>query len=384
MPQPVMPAAPAGTRSFPLAHVVEIGLDKFKGAIPTGALDPVRLDFLQERFLELKERGAHALSAKQKAFKSRLSVKVGGEDVLIECSPNRESYPYGATFEFNPNPFLRKGQKAIDNLAHFFRFLFGHDAPQILSQTIVTMLHVNVDFDINVLEGTLVAAKGKRGGANVMSNFDGNGTLGTLYVGVLGSDRRLCVYNKAAEVLHRELGPHANKILAALASEKWDIEVGKLREKLAGPPRWRMEVRCQPKGGRPVSELTEFASCFEGIRLLHLPPERAPFNTSLGRSFVRNALHDGIPAALQLLDELDRRRFNRAISARNDVEWFNAELLRDCIRTVIDKLAPVFRARKSILVSGAGALVTTRPLAVSRPATAGRPAAAAHKPYRVA
>jgi hypothetical protein len=363
-----MPAAPAGTRSFPLDHVREIGLDKFKAAIPTRALDPVRLEFLQERFLELKERGAHGLSAKQKAFKNRMSVRVGGEDVLLECLPNREAYPYAATIEFNPNPFLRRGQKAIDNLAHFFRFLFGHDAPQILSQAIVTMLHVNVDFDINVLEGTLVAAKGKRGGANVMCNFDGDGTLGTLYVGVLGSDRRLCIYDKATEVLHRELGPHANKVLAALASDKWDIEIGKLREKLAGPPRWRMEVRCQPKGGRPVSELTEFASCFEGILLLHLPPERAPFNTALGRSFVRNALHDGIPAALQLLGELDRRRFNRAISKQDDVEWFNAELLYDCIRTVIDKLAPVFRTRKRILVPGAGAHVTTRPLPVRQPA----------------
>ncbi|RQV54249.1 hypothetical protein DF024_33860 [Burkholderia cenocepacia] len=365
VPQSAQPNSATNDSSHPLDHVVEIGLDKMKLCVRAEELDPARVALLEQRFSELKGRGAHARSAKGKAFKNRLSVRVGGEFLLIECSPNRNDYPYVFTVELNPNPFLREGERAIVNLVRFFRFLFGHDAPRTLSQAVATMLHVNVDFNINVLEGTLVSAKGKRGGANVMCNFDGSGTLGTLYVGVLGSDRRLCVYDKAAETLKRELAPYAGKVLAALASPKdWSIEIGKLREKLSGSPRWRMEVRCQPKGGRPVSELAEFASCFDGIRLLHVPADIAPFNTSLGRAFIGQARHDGIPAALQSLGDLDRRRINRAIENLDDVEWWNADILRDCIGTVIDKLAPLFRTPDRFHLHGVGQLVTMRPLPV--------------------
>ncbi|PRY03206.1 hypothetical protein [Paraburkholderia sp. BL25I1N1] len=329
--------------AFPLDHIVEIGLDKLKFCIRSEHVDDALAEFLQGQFEQLRNKpDVHSLTLWRQAFQRRLSVPVRGERIVIECQPNKATYPWAATVEFNPNPYLRKGDGAIHSLVKFFRFLFGHDARRLLSRAVVTTLHVNIDYDINPLEGTLVTAKAKRGGAKVLYNFDGHGVLGTLYVGVLGSDRRLCVYDKAAEVLHRELGPHANRILAALASDKWDIEVGKLREKLEARDRWRLEVRCEPKDAVPISQIGSFASCFEGIRLLHLPPDGRLLNTSLGRLFIANARNDGIAVALQALDELDRRRFNRVINRLNDVEWFNSDLLRDCIRRVIDKLAPLF------------------------------------------
>ncbi|WP_183082327.1 hypothetical protein [Paraburkholderia sp. BL23I1N1] len=265
--------------------------------------------------------------------------------VLIECQPNTATYPWAATIEFNPNPYLRKGEKAIAQLRSFFRFLFGYDAQRILSHAFISVLHVNIDYNINPLEGTLVSAKGKRSGAKVMYDFDGHGILGSLYVGVLNSDRRLAIYDKAAEVLHRKLGPDANKILAALASDdKWDIEVSKLKEKLETPARWRLEVRCKrkPEDAVPVSLISEFASCFDGIRFLHLPTDVHPFNTSLGRLFITSARQNGIPLALRALDENERRQFNRKLSQLQDVDWFNAELLRDAIVQVINRLSPLF------------------------------------------
>ncbi|MDW3687601.1 hypothetical protein RA280_38895 [Cupriavidus sp. CV2] len=351
-------------------HVVDIGLDKIKLNVLAVNIDHDRIAFIEQRFGELKEHGAKARSGKGKAFKNRLSVQVAGEPVLIECSPNRDGYPYAFTAEFNPNPFLGKGEKAINRLATFFRTLFGHDAPRVLAQAVVSRLDVNVDFDINPLEGTLVSVKGKRGGANVMCDFDGSGTLATLYIGALGSDRRLCIYDKAAQTLKSEMKPEAGKILAALASPTdWSMAVHKLRERTSGPTHWRMEVRCLPKPARPVAQLGELASCFDGIALLHLPINRAPFKTSMGKLFVGLARHVGIPVALQSLDELDRRRFNLAISKLDQVEWWNADILRDYIAAAIDRLAPLFRPpARHLSVIQMGRLSSTRPLRVSEPA----------------
>jgi len=331
---------------WPLDHIVEIGIDKLKCGIRSEDVDDSFTALLQEKFESLaNRRGTHRHSSQRQAFRQRMSVRVGGAYVLIECQPNKATYPWAATFEFNPNPYLRKGEAAIDNLARFFRFLFGYDAHRILSHAFVSMLHVNIDTDINPLQGTLVEAKGKRSGAKVMYDFDGEGILGSLYIGVLKSDRRLVVYDKAAEVLHREVGPRANRILAALASDdKWDIEVSKLDKKLEMPERWRLEARnkCKPQDAVPVSRITDFAACFDGVRLLHLPVDAEPFNDSLGRLFVANARNDGIPRALRALDPNERRRFSRKLNQLPDVDWFNEALLREAIGQVIAKLAPLF------------------------------------------
>ncbi|AYX07981.1 MULTISPECIES: hypothetical protein [Burkholderia] len=328
---------------FPLDHIVEIGVDKLKCCVRTEQVDVALATFLQKQFDSIENKpGTKKLSSQRKAFQKRLQVPVGGNLVLIECQPNTATHPWAVTIEFNPNQYLRKGEKAIVHLGSFFRFLFGLDARRVLSHVVVTTLHVNIDYNINPLEGTLVDAKGKRSGAKVLYDFGGQGVLGSLYVGALGSDRRICIYDKAAEVLHRELAPHANKILATLASDRWDIKVSKLHEKLANANHWRLEVRCEPKDAVPISKIASFASCFDGIRLLHLPPDVRPFNTSLGRLFVASARSDGVPVALQALDENERRQFNRAINRLPDIEWFNSELLSEAIGQVIAKLAPLF------------------------------------------
>lgn len=337
----------------PLDHIVEIGIDKLKCGIRSEDVDDSFKAILQEKFESLaNRRGTHRHSSQRLAFQQRMSVPVGGQYVLIECQPNTATYPWAATFEFNPNPYLRKGEAAINNLGRFFRFLLGYDAHRILQRAFVSMLHVNVDFDINPLQGTLVTMKGKRSGAKVMYDFDGDGILGSLYIGVLNSDRRLAIYNKAAEVLHRELGPRANRILAALASDdKWDIEVSKLKQELKMPERWRLEVRnkCKPKDAIPVSRIAEFASCFRGVRILHLPVDAEPFNDSLGRLFVANARNDGIPRALRALDRNERRRFDRKLNQLPDADWFNEAVLREAIGQVIAKLSPLFATLPSRL-----------------------------------
>lgn len=331
------------TCTSPFDHVKEIGVDKLKFCIRSAQCDHSLAAILQERFDTLGNKAAtRKFSSKGKAFRKRLGVPVGDGFVVIECQPNKDSYPWAATVEVNPNAYLREGEKAIARLASFFRFVFGHEASRLLPNVAVTTLHVNVDFDVNPLEGALVVAKGKRGGAKVMYDFDGQGTLGSLYVGVLGSDRRLCVYDKATEVLHRECEPYANRILTALASDRWDIEVSKLREKFSGPARWRLEVRCEPKTAVAVAAITDFASCFDGIRFLHLPTDKSPFNTSLGRLFIASARNDGINVALRALDEKERRQFSRAIARHGDLEWFNTEMLRDAIADTIAKLSPLF------------------------------------------
>ncbi|TAM30116.1 MAG: hypothetical protein EPN59_09645 [Paraburkholderia sp.] len=328
---------------FPLDHIVEIGVDKFKCCIRTEHVDDSLAAYLQAQFDVIETRpGAKKLSSQRKAFQRRLHVPVGGNSVLVESLPNKKTYPWAVTIEFNPNPYLRKGGQAIANLGKFLRFLFGTDAHRVLPQAVVPMLHANVDYDINPLEGTLVEAKGKRSGAKVLYDFGGDGVLGSLYVGALHSDRRLCIYDKAVEVLHRELEPHADKILAALASDEWDIEVATLKEKLDGPPRWRLEVRCEPTDAVPVSDIANFASCFDGIRFLHLPHDVAPFNTPEGRLFIACARNDGINAALNALDANQRRRFTRKLAQQQEVDWFNAELLRDAIGQVIGRLSPLF------------------------------------------
>jgi hypothetical protein len=331
------------TCTSPFDHVKEIGVDKLKFCIRSAQCDRLLSDLLQERFETLRAKATtHKFSSKGKAFRRRLGVRVGEGLVVIECEPNKPLYPWALTAEFNPNVYLRQGARAIVRLASFFRFLLGQEASRLLPNAVVTMLHVNADFDVNPLEGTLVVAKGKRGGAKVMYDFDGHGTLGSLYVGVLGSDRRLCIYDKATEVLHRECEKYANRILMALASDKWDIQVSKLREKFSGPDRWRLEVRCEPKDAIPVSRITDFASCFDGIRFLHLPTDTPPFNTSLGRLFVASARSDGINVALKTLDDNERRRFNRGIDRLQDLEWFDTEILRDAIADTIAKLSPLF------------------------------------------
>lgn len=338
------------TATYPLDHIVEIGVDKLKCCIRAEHVDDAFAEFLQGQFEMIARRpGTKKHSSQRKAFQRRLHVPVGGTLVLIECQPNKPTYPWAATIEFNPNPYLRKGEKVIANLGRFLRFLLGPDAHRILAQAVVTMLHVNIDYDINPLEGTLVEAKGKRSGAKVLYDFGGNGVLGSLYVGALHSDRRLCIYDKAAEVLHRELSSHANKILAALASDEWDIEVAKLTEKVDVPPRWRLEVRCEPTDAVPISDIADFASCFDGIRFLHLPHDVAPFNEPEGRLFIACARNDGINAALNVLDANQRRRFARKLAQQQEVDWFNAELLHDAIGQVIGRLAPLFAAPRQQL-----------------------------------
>jgi hypothetical protein len=330
-------------RSFPLNNVVDIGIDKMKFCLPRASVDT---DFPADIEQRLKEaaNGKRPYSAKGKPFGLRMPAIVAEETVLVECKPNKESYPYVFTAEFNPNKYFARGDAAIVSLARFFRYVLGHDAHRLLAGAVISRLDVNVDFSINILEGTLVEVKGKRGGANVMCNFDGTGTLGSLYIGALGSDHRLRVYDKAAEILRRELKSDAGKMLRALASpDDWPITVKKLREAAAAPVLWRMEVSCEPKPARPVSEIASFASCFDGIRFLHLPTDRKPYNDSMGRTFVSLARHVGIPTALRALDVADRRRFTSAISRLERVDWFSAEALQDFIKRSLDRLGPLFR-----------------------------------------
>jgi len=354
------------TSAFPLDHVFAIGIDKLKLALLVKHMDDALVAFIEQQLSDLEKTGAKKKSVKGRAFRNCLSVRVGDGYLRIEWSPNRVKYPYWLTIEFNPNHYLRAGADAVRELASFFRFLFGIDSARILSQALALRMDINIDFNINVLEGTLVSVAEKRGGANVMRNFDGKGTLATLYVGVLGSDCRLTVYDKAAETLRRELKSAASVILAALASPKgWQLEVKKLEGKeKAVPNHWRMEVRCQRKGGCPLSQVTELASAFDGVQLFHLPPDCKPFNESLGRTFMGLARHVGIPVALQALDEHDRRAMQRAISKLEQVQWFNAEILRDFIEAAIEQLAPMFRAPERPRLPGAGQLVTMRPLPV--------------------
>ncbi|ANH73872.1 hypothetical protein ACS15_2206 [Ralstonia insidiosa] len=298
-----------------------------------------------KQFSELVEHhNAKRKSAKGKAFTNRLAVTVAGEFVLIECQPGRADNPYAFACDFNPNRFLKK-EGAVNKLLLFFKFLLGHDAPDLLSRALISRLDVNVDFSINVLEGTLVHVKGKRGGSNVMRNIDGDGVLGSLYIGVPDSNRQVVVYDKAAKILKDNLAPQAGKILAALTSaDKWNLVVKKLENEVP-KPLWRMEVRCRPKPALPVAQLLQLADCFDDVKLMHLPPDRAPFNSSLGRTFIGLAAYEGIPAALQRLDEkTDRRKFKRAIDSLPQVDWWNADLLRGCIQKQLGLLAPLFRA----------------------------------------
>ncbi|ABE30569.1 hypothetical protein DR64_103 [Paraburkholderia xenovorans LB400] len=368
--------APAPRRktgsAFPLEHVLAIGVDKFKLALLVKHTDDALVDFIEQQLADLEKGGAKRKSVKGRAFRNCLSVRVGNDHLRIEWSPNRTVYPYWLTVEFNPNPYLRAGAEAVRELASFFRLLFGVNTARIMSQALVLRMDVNIDFDINVLEGTLVSMKEKRGGANVMRDFDGKGTLATLYVGVLGSDCRLTVYDKAAETLRRELKSTAWVTLAALASPKdWQLVVRKLQAKEKEktiPEHWRMEVRCQRKGGYLLSEVAGLASSFDGVRLFHLQPDRAPFNTSLGRTFMGLACHVGIEVALQALDNNDRRSMQRAISRLDQIEWFNAEILRDYIKAAIERLAPMFCAPGRPRLPGASQQqVPTRSLPVKQP-----------------
>lgn len=359
------------TSAFPLDHVFAIGIDKLKLALLVKHMDDALVAFIEQQLSDLEKNGAKKKSVKGRAFRNCLSVRVGDGYLRIEWSPNRAKYPYWLTVEFNPNHYLRAGAGAVRELASFFRLLFGVDSARILSQALVLRMDINIDFNINVLEGTLVSVAEKRGGANVMRNFDGKGTLATLYVGVLGSDCRLAVYDKAAETLRRELKSTASVTLAALASPKgWQLVVRKLQAKEKEktiPEHWRMEILCQRKGGYLLSQVTELASAFDGVQLFHLPPDCKPFNESLGRTFIGLARHVGIPVALQALDEHDRRSMQRAISKLEQVQWFNPEILRDFIKAAIEQLAPMFRAPERPRLPGAGQLVTMRPLPVKLP-----------------
>ncbi|CAI8880180.1 hypothetical protein [Burkholderia ambifaria] len=375
--------APAPRRkissAFPLDHVLSIGVDKLKLALMVKHLGDAQMSFIDQQLRDLEGIQAKRKSVKGRAFRNSLVVNVAGGVLRIEWSPNRAVYPYWLTVEFNPNTYLRAGAGAVHELASFFRLLFGVDATRIMSRALVLRMDINIDFDINVLEGTLVSMKEKRGGANVMRDFDGKGTLATLYVGVLGSDCRLTIYDKAAETLRRELRTTASVTLAALASPNgWQLAIRKLKAKeKAIDNHWRMEVRCQRKGGYLLSDVTELASSFDGVRLFHLPPDRAPFNDSLGRTFIGLARHVGIEVALQALDTNDRRRIQRAVSKLDQVEWFNAEILRDHIKEAIARLNPMVRP-------GAGQLVTMRPLPIKRPSSPARQQAATAVPSRAA
>lgn len=331
--------------TYPLEHVVSIGIDDLRLVIEKKHLDDNQQKNMAKQFTELVERhNAKRKSAKGKAFTNRLTLNVAGEFIMIECQPGRTDYSYAFACDFNPNHFIKK-RGAINKLLRFFKFLFGHDAPALLSQALISRLDVNIDFDKNILDGTLVHASGKRGGSSVMRNTDGSGVLESLYIGVQGSNRQLVVYDKAAKILKDNLAPHAAKILAALtAKDKWDLEVKKLEEKTP-QPLWRMEMRCRPKPALPVARALELADCFEDVKLMHLPPERAPFNSSLGRAFIGLAAYEGIPAALQRLDErTDRRKFKRAVDSLPQVDWWNAGLLRECILRELELLAPLFSA----------------------------------------
>ncbi|VVE56139.1 hypothetical protein [Pandoraea anhela] len=330
----------------PQMQAIEHGIDKLKLVIRSESLNDGEMKCIEQSFDNVATRPTtHTLTTRGKAFQRRLAVSVGGQRVIVECKPNKSNYPWAATVEFNPNPFLRKGDAAIANLWKFLRTIFGVGARRILATASVTMMHVNVDYAFNPLDGTLVTVKGKRGGAKVLYDFDGSGVLGTLYVGVLGSDRRLTVYNKGAEILHRELGPHADAILAALASDKWDIEVSKLQQMFGGEAHWRLEVRCIPKHAVPLPEIGQFASCFKGVRFVRLPVHDARFNSAMGRLFISAARADGVSVALQALDPKERRLYASALSQQDPVEWFNEEILQGLITTVIGRLmAPVAQA----------------------------------------
>ncbi|RQN40813.1 hypothetical protein EHZ25_00700 [Paraburkholderia tropica] len=71
--------------------------------------------------------------------------------------------------------------------------------------------------------------------------------------------------------------------------------MAKLKEKLDGPPRWQLEVRSEPKDAVPVSDIADFATCFDGIRFLHLPHDAAPFNTPEGYLFIACARRKSAP-----------------------------------------------------------------------------------------
>jgi len=346
--KPKAPKSPAHKNTFPLNHIVGYGIDKLRISFSKADFDADRLDFLRKRFNELRQnKKGRPWHPQGNPFKESLLVKVNGENIQIDRDPGRENFPFAFAIEFNPNNHLKHAAKTnpMNNVLGFLKYLLGHDAQQLLRRAFISRLDLNVDFNINVLENTLAHAKGKQGGTNVMCDFGRGGVLGSLYVGALGSDRRVCIYNKAAEVLTREFAAESDKMLAALASPKWNTVVQQLRDKnRSNPPRWRVEVRCLPDPAHPVAQIADFGTCLDHVKFLHLPTEQKAFNTSLGRTFVALARHVGIPVALQGLDPNDRRSIDRAINKLDRVEWWNGDVLRAFVRKALDQLTPLFHA----------------------------------------
>jgi len=363
--------------THPLEHVIHIGIDKLRLSFSKNSFDEISLNDLNKKLDELKKReGTRAHSSKGKPFKNRISVKVGNHHILVECSNDSARYPYGLACEFNPNDYLKGSEgNRIGSVVVFLKSLLGYDAPRLISEACVSRLDLNVDFDKNVLDGTLIQVKGKRGGSTVMCNLDGHGALGSLYIGVPDSNRQVVVYDKAAQVLKEKLAPHSDKILTALTSKKsdedWDFLIKKLEDAMPKPV-WRMEVRCRPKPALPVFRMLELADAFDDIRLMYLPPDRKPFDDSLGRTFVRLAAQVGIPAALQALHEHERRKFNTAVAKLPEVDWWNAEVLRECIDNVLNRLTPLFETPKPKLRSFVKEQAApARSLALPHPCTIG-------------
>jgi hypothetical protein len=324
--------------------VVAVGIDKLRVSIPRTATSIEQQAEMHSNFEELKQEGAYARSAKGKAYRDRLSVRIGTNSVLLESSPNTDRHRYAFAAEFNPNSF---SDEELAQVGVLMRRALGVDATFLLRQTVINRLDVNIDFALD-LSGLLVDVRHKRGGGLVMRYTNGKAQLETLYVGGGNSDRRLRMYDKAQQLLHAELGPDADRILAALESNEWPVIMKRLARSPSQGPLWRMEVVNQPKGGLPMTRIEEFSACFDGIRLLKIPADKAPFDVTPGPTFVQLASHIGLASALQTLDANERRRFKDAWALLPDAEFWDSARYATCIRSALCRLSPIFPANTRV------------------------------------
>ena len=269
-----------------------------------------RLTFVVEPIGSRKETFAHALEIAKSGAINQL------HKLIVQGARYRRNYglmfkkkqiclcqfdPLTATnaafrFEISPN---NAGDAGMDMVRDLLTTLFGQTTEIVLRNAFITGMDIALDIVGECMDDLMVYNERTKKSSVY---FGHKGQIETQYLGAPTSDKQIRMYNKRAEILHREkrdVGEELTRLEASLKVNRTSL-----------------------------TSLCQLENPFAGISIVKLGNASIPEGNSMWALFLDSCRFRGMPGALARIAKLEtREKYRNRCCTEYQANWWNPEAI---------------------------------------------------------
>jgi len=301
-------------------------IDKFSATL---TVDPSHESQILQNIKMLEEDG-YAKKGIKGLGSYKVSVEVFKEEyneskLLVQCSPKNINNSF-FRIEFNPAKVdMTEARVFIDAILPM-----GYDG--LVNQGICTRIDATVDVKNEELSKLLISHPG----ISITSGHYKSGCTETIYFGSKSSPKLVCVYNKVAEIKHK------NSQLI-------------FKKPIPDHPVTRIEARFRDRV--PIKDLAEIPNLFKKLRISSF--QSIPILDDLTKMFLMASQGTNAQNALLWLSESNRKKYKKLLDTYN-AKWWKPDEIWQQWPAVIDSLLnppkshykPPFKGNMAVAVGG--------------------------------